>query len=151
MLAFPLLAAFLVGTLMPIQAAINARLGQTLQHSLLAAFLSFLGGTIALGFFVLAQNPGAARWREAVALPWWAWSGGILGACFVSAALMLVPKIGALGMMAGFITGQLFMSVLMDHQGWFNLAVRPLDGWRVAGIILLGLGLWALTRTSNAA
>jgi len=139
--------AVLIGTLMPLQAVINALLGRELASPVASAFVSFLGGTIVLAVIAFTRP---AAWARLPQLPPWLWSGGLLGAIFVAAALILVPKIGATSLMAAFVTGQLIMSLAMDHYGWLGLPVRTLDMTRVLGVVLLAAGIFLVTRPTHA-
>lgn len=139
--------AVLIGTLMPLQAVINALLGKELASPVASAFISFLGGTLVLAVITFSRP---AAWARLPQLPTWMLSGGLLGAIFVAAALILVPKIGATSLMAAFVTGQLIMSLAMDHYGWFGLPVRTLDITRILGVVLLAAGIFLVTRPAHA-
>ena len=57
-----LLLAILVGIALPVQAGVNAQLRISLGHPLVAAFVSFLVGTLALGLLLVVLRiplPGA--------------------------------------------------------------------------------------------
>jgi transporter family-2 protein len=137
-----LLLAFAIGCLIPLQAAINNQLKSHLDGStLLASFVSFAVGTIALG--MVAAFTGQ-RWQslshlgEARA---WQLSGGVLGALFVFGTTLLVPRIGAAKMVALIIAGQVLVSLLMDHHGWVGLATREITPLRTAGAVLVIAGV----------
>jgi transporter family-2 protein len=147
MLLVLLLSAVLVGTLMPLQAVINAQLGRELASPIASAFISFLGGTVILGLITLFFP---TKWERLTSLPLWMFVGGLLGAVFVAAALILVPRIGATALMATFMAGQLIMSLAMDHYGWFGLATRPLDLLRLCGVLCVVAGIVLMTRTPHA-
>ena len=72
--------------------------------------------------------------------PWWAWIGGSLGAFFVAVTIILAFKLGATGLMAWIIAGQLIASVLLDHNGALGFAVREASWQRIAGVLLLLFG-----------
>ena len=58
---------------------------------------------------------------EATSVNWYYLLGGALGAAYVFAALSLVPTIGAGGVAAATVTGQLTLSVLLDKVGFLGL------------------------------
>lgn len=135
-----MLTALLAGALMPVQAGINARLREFLGEPLMASLVSFGVGTLALLAFILATRtpwPGAAAIASA---PWWTWIGGALGAFFVAVTVILAFKLGATGLMAWIIAGQLMASVLIDHTGAIGFAVREASWQRLAGVGLLLAG-----------
>ena len=73
----------------------------------------------------------------ASAAPWWSWLGGSLGAFFVAVTVILAFKLGATGLMAWIIAGQLIASIMLDHTGALGFAVREVSWQRLAGVALL--------------
>ena len=69
--------------------------------------------------------------------PLWMWAGGAFGVCFISLALVLLPKLGASGFMALALAGQVVASLVLDHFGWFGLAQRQVSLPRVLGVVML--------------
>lgn len=135
-----MLTALVAGALMPVQAGINARLRDYLGEPLMASLVSFGVGTLALLAYILATRtpwPGLAAISAA---PWWTWIGGSLGAFFVAVTVILAFKLGATGLMAWIIAGQLLASVLLDHTGAIGFAVREASWQRLAGVGLLLCG-----------
>jgi transporter family-2 protein len=57
--------------------------------------------------------------------------------CFISLALVLLPKLGASGFMALALAGQVVASLVLDHFGWFGLEERLITLPRLAGAMLL--------------
>ena len=132
--------ALLAGALMPVQAGVNARLREFLGEPLSASLVSFAVGTLALVAFILATRTPWPTLAAAAAAPWWTWLGGVLGAFFVAVTVILAYKLGAAGLMAWIIAGQLFGSVLLDHTGAIGFAVREASWQRLLGVALLVCG-----------
>ena len=140
-----LLFALVAGAMMPLQAGINSQLARLMQHSILAALASFAVGTLALFIYALVVRlpfPSPAALRDA---PWWFWTGGLLGAFFVTAATFLAPRLGAATLLGIAITGQMVVSLVLDHYGLIGFPTRPLNVWRIVGAVLLLTGV-ALVR-----
>jgi len=136
-----ILLALAAGWCLPTQAGINARLGLATGSALLAATVSFAVGTLALLLYSGALRiplPGGA---QLAALPWWAWSGGFLGAFFVAATIVLAPQLGATTMVALIIAGQMSASLVLDHFGWLGYQLHPVNPWRLLGIALIAAGV----------
>ena len=133
--------ALLAGMLLAIQAAINSQLGVALnQQPLTAALVSFLMGSLALFGMVLAQgNLGSLALMPEQ--PWWRWVGGLMGAFMVCATIVLAPKLGVANMLLFIIIGQLLAGLLIDHFGWLNMPIKPVDASKIIGIGLMVLGL----------
>jgi bacterial/archaeal transporter family-2 protein len=151
MLPLLLCIALLVGSLLPWQPIVNIRLGMELQSPLWSGFISFLGGALLLGTLALLQGQVSERVHKITStVPWWSLTGGVLGASFVIASILLVPRIGATTMSVAFVCGQLIMSVAMDHYGWGGLTIRPVDTARIIGIALLLSGMFLVLRPAHA-
>ena len=73
--------------------------------------------------------------------PLWMWAGGAFGVCFISLALVLLPKLGASGFMALALAGQVVASLVLDHFGWFGLVQRHVSLPRVLGVAMLMAGV----------
>ena len=146
-----ILIGLLVGSLLPWQPLVNSRLGNELGSPLWGAFLSFATGALILGGVVLTQGKLFERAGKLSTLPVWMYSGGLMGALFVGASILLIPRIGATSLSVSFILGQIAMSLLMDHFGWGGLQERTVDASRAFGIVLFLLGLYFIVRPSHAA
>ena len=133
------------GCLVGMQAPINARLGKTVG-SIQAATFSFLVGTVALVAIAAFVNGGLGQLTNAGRAPWWALVGGLLGAVYVTVALVAVRTLGASGLTAVVITGQLAISVVIDRFGLFGIARQHVDVSRVVGLVLLVAGVVLVVR-----
>jgi len=132
-----LLTALVAGALMPVQAGVNARLREFLGDPVVASLVSFAVGTVVLlGYVLVARTPWPSLAMASQA-PVWSWFGGALGAFFVAVSVILAFKLGATGLMAWIIAGQLVASVLLDHTGALGFAVREISWQRIAGVLLL--------------
>ena len=142
------LAVFLgaaAGALVAMQAPINSRLGKTVG-GVQAATFSFLVGTAALVAISFILRGGLSSLGSVGKVPWWALVGGLLGAVYVFVALEAVKTLGASGLTAVVITGQLAMSVVIDRFGLLGVARTPITVHRVLGIVLLIVGVALVVR-----
>jgi transporter family-2 protein len=137
-----------VGMLVPTQAGINFTFRDHAGHALIAGLLNFsLGLTLVLGLTLALRVP----WPSASMLagaPWWSWVGGACGATMVMVSIFAAPRLGAALMVACFVTGQLLMSVVLDHFGWVGYEVRPITAMRITGLGLLLAGVFMIQRSS---
>jgi transporter family-2 protein len=133
-----------VGGLIALQAPINAGLGKA-TGSFAAAFISFLVGTVVLAaILVLSGKTGGLA--DATDVQWYYLIGGLLGAAYVFTALSLVGTIGAGGVAAATVTGQLTLSVVLDRLGILGLEEVPLSPERLVGVGLLLAGTFLVVR-----
>jgi bacterial/archaeal transporter family-2 protein len=133
------------GALVAMQAPINSRLGKTVG-GVQAATFSFLVGTAALVAISFVLRGGLSSLGHVGKVPWWALVGGLLGAVYVFVALEAVRTLGASGLTAVVITGQLTMSVVIDRFGLLGVARTPITLERVVGIVLLIGGVVLVVR-----
>ena len=131
----------LVGSGLAVQAAANARLGAALQAPVASALWNFVLGGLVLGLITATGVFGRPTLAHAGAAPWWAWIGGLLGALFVTTAIIAVPRVGTTAMFAAIVCGQFAGAVLIDTQGWLGVEPIPLSASRVIGVALLIVGV----------
>lgn len=133
------------GGLIALQAPINSTLGRSVG-TFQAAFLSFAIGTVALTIIAALAKGGLAQIGEARGLAWYYLIGGLLGAVYVTTVLVTVRSLGAGGVTAATIAGQLSLSVAADHFGWLGVDRSPVTALKVAGIVLLAAGVFLVVR-----
>ena len=139
-------AALAAGALMPIQGSLNARLGRLLPHALQSTLTNFLVASVVLALLLVAIRAPWPSLATLTAVPPRLFLGGVLGATFVSTVLILVPRIGVLNVLASAVVGQLVVSVLIDHFGWFGVPVQLVSLPRIAGTLSLIVGLVLIQR-----
>ena len=71
---------------------------------------------------------------------WYYLIGGLLGAAYVTTVLITVRTLGAGGVTAATIAGQLTLSVIIDRLGVLGLEKQGLSFSRLAGVALLAAG-----------
>lgn len=131
-----LLLAFLIGAAIALQALINARLQTFTGSATFTALISFLVGTLALVVAVAIQRPPLASVAQLRAIPWWVWTGGLLGATYILIVVQLVPRMSPVLLFAMIILGQMSLLVTSEAVGAFG--VKPFFSWaRLAGIALI--------------
>lgn len=132
------------GGLIAMQAPINAELGKA-TGGLAAALVSFAVGTVALTAIVVLSGK-AGGLGSTFEVPWYYLVGGLLGAIYVTNALLAVSAIGAGGVAALTVAGQLTASVAIDRLGLFGLDEVPLTPERLLGVGLLLVGTVLVVR-----
>lgn len=134
------LMALIAGALVPFQGGANAALGRALGHPLWASVASLIFSLICILPALIALRVPMPDLGTAMSQPKWIWIGGLVGVIYVTAAILLMPMMGAAGFMIAVIAGQLIGSLIIDRFGLMGLAPRPFDAWRVlgAGMVLGG-------------
>jgi bacterial/archaeal transporter family-2 protein len=134
-----------VGGMLALQGPINSQLGKTIG-TFQAAFFSFATGTIILAVIAGLARGGFGQIAEAKTLAPQYLIGGALGACYVSSVLVTVRTLGAGGIVAATVAGQLTMGALIDQFGLLGLDKDPISAMKAVGIVLLAVGTLLVVR-----
>lgn len=143
---FLLPLAFFAGMALPTQFAINAQLRNVVGGPVLAAGISFLVGTVVLLAATVVARRAVPDLGAAASAPWWMYAGGLLGAGFVLASVILTPRLGAATTVGFFLAGQVIASVIIDHFGLFRVAVHEVTPPRILGAVLILAGVFLVQR-----
>ena len=129
-----------------LQIGMNSKLRTVLQNANTAALISFLVGTTGLiVLLAVTRTPVPAR-DTLASVPAWAWFGGLMGAFYVAISTVVASQLGAAALLALGLLGQLTLALAADHYGWMGLPEHPITLARLAGVALLGAGVWLITR-----
>ena len=141
-----ILLAFLTGIAISVQAGVNANLRQSLTNPVLAAAVSFGTGFVSLLVMLLASGVSVPAIETVRQVSWWKWTGGLIGAVYVTTVIISVPKIGTANLVSLSVAGQLLAAVVLDHYGLLGFAVHPANGWRLVGMVLIMAGALLVVR-----
>lgn len=133
------------GVLVGMQPAVNARMGRVVGAVPAAAF-SFVVGTVALLLIASLTSEGLGSLGNVGKAPWWAFMGGLLGAVYVTVAILTVRTLGVSSLTAIVISGQLFAAILIDRFGLLGIARQPIGTTRILGFVLLVAGVVLVVR-----
>lgn len=137
-----MLLTLLVGAIIPVQAIFNSRLGKQTGGALMGSLLSFAVGLFCLLVFNFITNSSAVlQLKPSVTGPWYIWLGGVIGALFVGYITWVNQQQGMALTFALVVSGQIFMSLIIDHYGLFQSAVRNISLSQSIGIGLIIIGV----------
>lgn len=147
MIYIMLLVVIFGGAVLCAQSSINGRLGSEVGV-LESAWLTFVIGTMVsflIGFFFEPHYS-----LNIFTAPRWQLTGAFFGVAYMLIVVFSMPKLGAAATTVAVISGQLIMSLLIDNFGWFKNTVIPLDGARLAAIMLLAIAIFFIYKSNNA-
>jgi transporter family-2 protein len=134
-----LLGGIAVGIQGPIAGAMSQRVGGAAS-----SLVVHVSGALLSGLLLLARGgEGIQNWRS---LPWYMLGSGAFGVVLYLTLTHTLPRLGATTAVTLIIVGQLLMGTLIDQFGWFGVAVRPIDGWRIVAAVLLLAGGYLMVR-----
>ncbi len=116
-------------------------IGLGTRESVVITYVS--GGILAA---LLAFLPGRLNLKADVALPWYAFTSGILGLVIVGTIGYVVPRLGAARGFTLIIAAQFLLAALIDHFGLFGATQRTLDLSKVFGLAIMLGGVWLVVR-----
>jgi transporter family-2 protein len=107
-------------------------------------FVTYAGGGLVITLLMLAfRSSHLKNWQ---AVPWYAFSSGIIGLIIVGSIGYVVPRLGVAKGFTLIVASQFVIAALIDHFGFFGAVVRPLDLTRMLGLSLILLGVWIVVR-----
>lgn len=141
-----IIMALALGAILPTQAAINARLSKTVGSSIMAAFISFGVGTIALFLYLLITRQISLNGVSFQQSPWWIWIGGLLGTFFVAGIVVLLPRLGVALSFSLVVAGQMAAALIFDHFGLLGVSVKEISTGKIIGALLLIAGVFLIRK-----
>ena len=136
------LLAFTGGIFLAIQGGLNAQLGSLLKSPILASLVAFFCSALFAGFIVLIsfrQIPSIDQLRSIPSYLWFA--GALFSVVGISLYYYTIPRLGISTMISLGLSGQLIISVVAGHFGWFAMPVEPVTIKRLFGVAAMIVGI----------
>ena len=145
-LAVPFLLA--VGGLLALQAAANVQLATALTSPFGASALQLgIGAALLLALAAAAGSLGALGALDG-AEPW-TLAGGLGSALYITAGILLFPRVGAVAAVGLFVAGQMLASVLLDGFGWLGVEPDAPGVLTLAGAAAIVAGAWLVVQAQG--
>ena len=141
-----LVVVFIAGGLAATQSAVNTQLGKILGSPFQASFVSFTVGAVALLAVLLLTRQSLPGFTRLINVPPVYLIGGFCGATLITVIIVFIPRVGVLNVLLFALAGQMTVSVVIDHYGWLGVHRQPIDMLRIAGLLLIFLGVLVLNR-----
>jgi len=143
----PLLpVAVLVGTLLPVQFALNSALTGFTHSPAATASVSYGVGLLALVLGLALVHRGRIPLRRLHGAPGWSFLGGVVGSAYVIGSVVLTRLLGTGLAVSLVIAAQIVAGLALDHFGAFGTVRRPMNRTRTLALVLVlaALGLQVL-------
>jgi transporter family-2 protein len=147
-LAVPFL--LLVGALLAVQAGANVQLSAAMAHPFGASALQLtIGAALLTALAAVLGSLGALGTLDDVTS--WHLLGGLGSAVYITAGILLFPRLGAVLTVALFITGQMLVSLALDATGALGVVPVQLGPTAALGAaaVTAGAGLIARSQTGT--
>jgi transporter family-2 protein len=133
--------ALVGGAVISLQTGSNSQLKKSLTEPLPALIANYLVGVFAVIAVTATRRVPLPSAQQISDAPWWSWMGGLFGAFYGFAAILLASRLGAATLTALVVTGQLICAVILDHFGWIGFEVHQAGWGRMSGCLLMIAGL----------
>lgn len=135
-----IILVIIAGAFLPIQAGFNSKIGKVLGSNIQASFVSFFIGTIGLLLFLLITKQ-FLNINAFGQVPKYTWTSGLLGAAYVVIAISGFQKLGAPLTFGMIVTGQLFMSIFLEHNKILVDTQSSFNTLKFLGVLLVLSGV----------
>ena len=133
----------LVGVCTAIQTSVNGYMGGIAGSSMHAGEINLAVGAVLLLVAALVTSPRQLARRPEPG-PWWMWLGGLVGATFVISGATLAPLLGTATTVIAFNAGTIAAGQALEARGAFGARKNPLTATRLAGLVVIFLGVLAV-------
>jgi transporter family-2 protein len=148
--AFAIPFLLLVGSMLAVQAAANVQLSSAVESSFGASTLQLgLGAAILFAIALPAGALGAFGVLDQARA--WHLTGGIGSAVYITAGILLFPRLGAVVSVGLFIAGQMLASVVLDGTGWLGVEPDSIDVAALAGTVAVIVAASMIVRAQAGA
>ena len=130
-----------------VQASINTEARKFFRSPFIVAGLNFAVAWLSLAAFIIISEHRIFIPFEVIAMyPPWIWFGGVCAIIIVSMGIFCVPKLGAAGNAMVMNFGQAVTGLVIDHFALFGSEEARMSLTRLAGAVMVLLGLILVTR-----
>ncbi|MEK7198507.1 MAG: DMT family transporter [Bacteroidota bacterium] len=136
----------LAGITITTQAGVNSQLRVAINNPWVAAFVSFLVGTVILGLIIIGTKQPIPSFEQIKGIQLYKYSGGLLGAFFVTVVIFTVQRIGSANVFALVIASQFIVALLYDHFGLFGLPQTNISWVKILGSVMLIAGAYLVIK-----
>jgi transporter family-2 protein len=140
--------AFSAGFVVAVQGRINGEVGDITGNGVLGAILNFTVGLLLLLGLVFSRASARSAFRSIPGLvrgdrlAWWALTGGIGGAIYVTGQSTTVAVLGVALFTVATVAGQTGAGLLVDRFGLGPGGRVPVTVWRVVAAMLAVVAVW---------
>ncbi|MEP1445223.1 MAG: DMT family transporter [Paraglaciecola sp.] len=138
--------ALLAGTLIALQASVNAQLGVLLKSPVIATSVAFLLSAVISFVVIVLTSQSLPPVKTIASIPAYFWMGGVVSALGVGLCYYLIPLMGVGSMMSYALTGQLITAMVIAHFGLFGSAEIPVTSTKLLGALAMMIGIALINR-----
>lgn len=141
-LLYMTLISITAGMAIALQSAMSGQFSSIVRSPSWTSLMIYSTSSIVMTIYLIVSKTQIPNMDTLKLVPGHLWYVGALLSVF---ALTLVywqmPKIGVARVMSGVLTGQLIISTIAAHYGWFGLPVTTMSIVKMTGVIFMLIGV----------
>jgi transporter family-2 protein len=132
------------------QASMNAAFSKSTGSPAFTGLALFIIGLVTMVLYMLLSRTHVPDMGTIKSAPGFSFLGGVVVAIYVVMITIITPKLGVGSAIGLIVTGQIISAICIDHFGLFNAAIRTVSMTRIAGMLLMILGIYLVMRKAGA-
>lgn len=110
-----------------------------------SVFITYGSGGFLIGLVILFMRGGNLTLWQSV--PWYALLSGVVGLVIVAAIGFSAPRLGLVTAFTIMVAAQFIIGAFLDHYGFLGAEVRQLNLEKIAGMLIILVGVWLTVRS----
>jgi transporter family-2 protein len=144
------LISIAAGVAIALQSSMSGQFSSIVRSPAWTSLMIYTTSSIVMGFYLLVSKTRIPSFTTLKLVPIHLWfAGAFLSVLALTLVYWQMPKIGVARVMTGVLTGQLLISVIASHYGWFGLPVTTLTTARLGGVAFMAIGLFLINGSTN--
>lgn len=139
--------SFISGILIATQSALSGQLSSILKNPLIATFALYLSGALFISFYLFVTKEETPKLEVIKTVPTYLWIvGGVVSTFGLTLVYKSMPLLGLSNTLVCVICGQLILSLIATHYGWFNLPQHSINTKKFFGAIIIIIGVYLVNK-----
>ena len=148
---FAVVIGIIAGIASTMQASINTEARKAIRSPFITAGINFTVAWLCLAAFLIFTEHRLFVPLQVVSYyPPWIWLGGVCAIIIVTLNIACLPKLGAAGNVMILNFGQIMTGLVIDHFALFGSEENRMSWMRLAGAVLVVIGLILVTKEKSA-
>lgn len=137
------------GVAIALQSAMSGQFSSIVRSPPWASLLIYSTSSVVMTFYLLVSKTRVPSMDSLKSVPAHLWFvGAFLSVFALTLVYWQMPKIGVARVMTGVLTGQLLVSIIAAHFGWFGLPVTTISLSRGLGLLFMIFGVALINGSS---
>jgi transporter family-2 protein len=132
--------SFLAGVGIPLVGVLNSGIARSVGNPFAATAITFAVAML-LAVAITVPLHGVPTLAQLRAAPVTGYGAGLVMGFYALSATLVIPRFGAASFIAFILVAQLLGAAAVDQFGLFGMTRRPVDAMRMAGLVVIVVGI----------